>query len=329
YTLAVNVAILSGFFIDKITFNISNIYKSKDLNLKSGHIAVFILMVLCIPNLVLAYNMAQSPPKPSDDWYDSLIWLRENTPDPGKPPQYGIMTWWDYGNWILYISKRPVVANNFQIGGDEAARFFIEPDVALANKIMDMRKARYVVVDRRMGLNKFMQNGQPVLKGTFMTILSFADKNFETYLDKYNLPNDNYFQTMYARMHVFDGNGLNNYRMIYESKETYYNLFDRPTGNIKIFEYVKGAKIIGKASSNGTAFISGKIITNQERIFDYSQEAKADEKGYFEFTVPYSTDSSYETRLLKNYYLIYDNSSISINISENDVLNGNIIKVNV
>jgi len=329
YTLAVNVAILSGFFIDEITFNMSNIYNSWALNLKSGHIALFILMVLCIPNLVLAYNMAQSPPKPSDDWYDSLIWLRENTPDPGNPPQYGIMTWWDYGNWILYISKRPVVANNFQIGGDEAARFFIEPDEALANKIMDMRKARYVVVDRRMGLNKFMQNGQPVLKGTFMTILSFADKNLETYLDKYNLPDDNYFQTMYARMHVFDGNGLNNYRIIYESKETHYNLFDRPTGNIKIFEYVKGAKITGKASSNGTAFISGKIITNQERIFDYSQEAKADEKGYFEFTVPYSVESPYETRLLNGYNLRYDNSNISMDVSENDVLNGNIIKVNL
>ena len=119
--------------------------------------------------------MAQSPPKPSDDWYDSLIWLRENTPDPGKTPQYGIMTWWDYGNWILYISKRPVVANNFQIGGDEAARFFIEPDEALANKIMDMRKARYVVVDRRMGLNKFIRTEiKPVLKGTFFDYLEFC-----------------------------------------------------------------------------------------------------------------------------------------------------------
>ena len=37
----------------------------------------------------------------------------------------------------------------------------------------------------------------------------------------------------------------------------------------------------------------------------------------------------HETRLLKNYYLKYDNSSISINVSENDVLNGNIIKVNL
>ena len=317
YSLAVNVAILSGFLIDKI----------RSFSLKPYYIIV--ILILVIPNSVLAYNMAQSPPRPSDDWYDSLIWLRENTPDPGKPPQYGIMTWWDYGNWILYISKRPVVANNFQIGGDEAARFFVAPDETIGNTIMDKRKARYVIVDRRMGLNKFKQGDELVLKGTFMTVLSFADKNPAMYLDKYNLPNDNYFQTMYARMHVFDGNGLKNYRMIYESKETHYDLFDKPTKNIKIFEYVMGAKIEGKVTSKRTASISGQIITNQGRIFDYSEEAKVDENGYFEFIVPYSGDSHYETRLLKGYYIRYDNSNISINISENDILNGNIIKVNL
>jgi len=97
--------------------NINIISKIKAYGVKSGHIALIILAVLVIPNAIQAYNMVQTAPKPSDDWYDSLIWLRENTPDPGKPPQYGIMTWWNYGNWILYISKRPVVANNFQIGG--------------------------------------------------------------------------------------------------------------------------------------------------------------------------------------------------------------------
>ena len=317
YMLAVNVAILSGLFIDKI----------RNYSKKPYYIAV--ILILVIPNSLLVYNMAQSPPRPSGDWYDSLLWLRENTPDPGKPPQYGIMTWWDYGNWILYISRRPVVANNFQIGGEEASRFYITPDETIANTIMDKRKARYVIVDRRMGLNKFKQDGQLVLKGTFMAISSFADKNFETYLDKYNLPNDNYFQTMYARMHVFDGNGLKNYRMIYESKETYYDLFDKPTKNIKIFEYVKGAKIEGKTSSNETVLLSGQITTNQERKFDYLQETRADENGFYEFVVPYSGDSPYETRLLKGYDLRYDNSNISINISENDILNGNIIKVNL
>jgi dolichyl-diphosphooligosaccharide--protein glycosyltransferase len=238
------------------------------------------------------------------------------------------MTWWDYGNWILYISKRPVVANNFQIGGDEAARFFVEPEETIANRIMDMRKARYVIVDHRMGLNKFQQGNQVVLRGTFMAIASFADKDIAMFLDRNNLPNMNYARTMYARMHVFDGTGLKNYRMIYESNETHNDLFGKITKNIKIFEYVKGVKITGNASSNDTVQIKGQIITNHQRIYDYIQEAKADEKGYFEFVVPYSQDSPYETRLVKDYNLKFDNSSIFIEVSENDIINGNIIKVN-
>jgi dolichyl-diphosphooligosaccharide--protein glycosyltransferase len=197
---------------------------------------------------------------------------------------------------------------------------------------MDKRKARYVIVDHRMGLNKFRQGNQVVLMGTFMAVASFAGKDFALYLDKNNLPNRNYLETIYARMHVFDGNGLWNYRMIYESKEEHYDLFDKPTKNIKIFEYLKGAKITGKASSSETIFISGKIITEQERIFYYQQETKADDKGYYEFTVPYSRDSPYKTRLLNDYELRYGNTgqfmNISINISENDVMNGNVIKVN-
>ncbi len=96
--------------------------------------------------------------------------------------------------------------------------------------------------------NKFRQGNQVVLKGTFMAVASFADKDLAMYLDKNNLPNRNYVETMYARMHVFDGNSLWNYRMIYESEENHYDLFDKPTKNINIFEYLKGAKITGKAS---------------------------------------------------------------------------------
>ena len=312
YTLAVNVAILSGFLIDKI----------KSFSIKPYYIVL--ILILFIPNIAVAYSISQSPPKPSDDWYDSLTWLKENTPDTG---QYGIMTWWDYGNWILYISKRPVVANNFQIGGDEAARFFLAANETQANAIMDARKARYVVVDRRIGLNKYIQDNQLVLKGTFIAVASFAGNDISMYLDKYNLPNENYFQTMYARMHVFDGNGLKNYRIIYESNETYYNLFDKPTKNIKIFEYVKGAKITGVTSPGTVVSLSGIIITNQEREFGYIQKTTADNKGYFEFMVPYAGNSLYKTRLLKGYELRYNNLSRSVNISENDVLNGSTIVV--
>jgi len=328
YTLAVNIALLSGFIVDKFTFYIGNTYKFKSFGLKSGHIALVILAVLVIPNFLSSYNMAQSPPKPSDDWYDSLSWLRENSPDPGKSPEYGIMTWWDYGNWVLYISKRPVVANNFQIGGDEAARFFIEDNETNANKIMDERKARYVVMDMRMGLNKFQDGNQITIRGTFFSVADFAGKDIEMYFDKNGFPNNNYFQTMYSKMHVFDGAGLKNYRMIYESKEMHYDIFDNISRNIKIFEYVKGVKIAGNVTSNETVMLSGKIITNQKRIFEYTQKIASDEKGYFEFVVPYSKESPYKTRLIEGFTIKYGNETRSINVSENDIKVGNIILVN-
>ncbi len=63
--------------------------------------------------------MSHSPPKPSDEWYDALLWLKENT-----------------------------------------------PDETMANAIMDKRMARYIVVDRRMGLNKFVQGNRFMIKGT-------------------------------------------------------------------------------------------------------------------------------------------------------------------
>jgi len=332
YTLAVNVAILAGFLVDMITFHLTNIinsiFKLKLLDVKSGHIAMIILAVLVIPNAIQAYNMAQAPPKPTDDWYDSLVWLRENSPDQGKSPQYGIMAWWDYGNWILYISKRPVIANNFQLGGDEAARFFIEDNETIANNIMDTRKARYIIMDMRMGLNKFQDGNQISIQGTFFSIADFAGKDIAMYFDKNGFPNNNYFQTMYSKMHVFDGAGLKNYRMIYESKEMHYNIFGNASRNIKIFEYVKGAKISGNATSNETVKLSGIITTNQKRIIEYKQKTVADDKGYFEFIVPYSKESPYKTRLFEGFTLKYGNATRFINISENDVLNGNTILVN-
>ncbi len=305
YILAVNIAILSGYFIDRIKFRYSYL----------------ILLILIIPNIVVAYQLSTTPPKPSQEWYTSLVWMREHT------SKGGVMAWWDYGNWILYISKKPVVANNFQIGGEDSARFFLAKNESYANEIMKKRKARYVIVDRRMGLNKFIRGNKIVLRGAFASIAGFAGEDISSYLNEHNLPNNKYFQTMYAKLHVFDGNGLKHYRMIYESEKTYPNLFDKPTKDIKIFEYVNGARIKGNASYNQRINLSAKIITNQKRIFYYHQETKADKKGNFEFVVPYSKDSPYETRLIGSYVLSYDNITYNINIKEEDVLNGNIIVV--
>jgi dolichyl-diphosphooligosaccharide--protein glycosyltransferase len=324
YSLAANMAIFSGYFIEKTSFYLSNIYKFKAFNLKSDYVALFILAVIVIPNISGSYISSQEPPKPSDDWYDSLIWLKDNTNDTG---QYGIMAMWDYGNWILYISKRPVVANNFQLGADDAVEFLLSDNETKANTIMDKRKAKYVIVDRRTGLNRFIQDDKIILTGTFFSLIGLSDGNTSAYLDENNLPNIKYFMTMYARLHVFNGNELKNYRLIYESNETFFDIYGKSTSNIKIFEYVPGAAIIGNGTFGEEISISGTIMTNQKRITEYVQRTKVDKDGHFKFTVPYSRDSPYETRLLNDYRINYSNSEHLIDPLEKDIINGNSITV--
>ncbi len=193
---------------------------------------------------------------------------------------------------------------------------------------MDTRNARYVIMDMAMGLNKYRQGNQLVIEGTFFGIISAAGKDINMYFDLNNLPNEHYFRSMYSRLHVFDGTGLENYRMVYESTEKHFDINGNPTSNIKIFEYVKGAKITGNETSRAAITMSGTVITNQKRKFEYAREIIPDKNGFFEFTVPYSNEAPYSTRLLEDFKINYDNSTHTIKVSEDDVINGKTISVN-
>ena len=73
----------------------------------------------------------------SNDWADSLVWLSDNTPDPGvgfdkiyqktefsyPDEAYGILSWWDYGHWITFLGKRIPVSSPFQDNVPPVARF--------------------------------------------------------------------------------------------------------------------------------------------------------------------------------------------------------------
>ncbi len=163
-----------------------------------------------------------------------------------------------------------------------------------------------------------------------------------------SLPSTRYFNSMESRLHIFDANGLKQYRMVYETeayqtqevgyKQVYNFLFggkipEVDTGYLKIFEYVKGAKITGTASSNETVKISTAILTGQGRIFEYTQSTTADPQGRYEFTVPYSTDgpiageTQFDTAPSGPYVLSYEDTTKEVRVSEEAVLKGEEIKV--
>mgnify|MGYP001134821661 CR=1 FL=1 len=98
---------------------------------------VFLLFLLFISSFLFAYSLGSSPRvAANNDWHDALIYLKDNTPEEAV-----IMSWWDYGYWILDLAERtPVVDNGFY--GYDRERL---QDVGLAYCTTDASKAVQVM----------------------------------------------------------------------------------------------------------------------------------------------------------------------------------------
>lgn len=139
----------------------------------------------CSANLFLATH----PYTPPQDWYDSMVWMKNNTPAPfgndsfyyslydkplaGQPyaypdTAYGVMSWWDYGHWITRMAYRIPNANPFQsgIGGTSgpgpnasenpgASTFMTAQDEATGSAILDKLGSKYVVIDVETAISKY------------------------------------------------------------------------------------------------------------------------------------------------------------------------------
>lgn len=350
-------------------------------NIKAMHIlsAIFIILIMIYPSYSIAMQQNQGTGGPNGYWIEATQWLRYNTPDPGldyyesyERPEtgesyeypdtaYGVMSWWDYGHWIEVIGHRIPNANPFQqgIGGRRdsieeenlpgASTFFTASSEEEATEVLeavhpdpDKSGARYIVSDVEMATGKFYAMTAWTLDTDDYYVQVQADTGYMT------VPGQRYYNSMEARLHIFDGNGLKQYRMVHESpiastQETGYknvynvlfggNVAEENSGYVKIFEYVKGATVTGKASAGETVTISNTILTSQMRTFTYTQTTTAESDGTYSLTVPYSTtgpiegETQFDTMPTGAYVISYGNTTQQVSVSETDVLNGNTIEV--
>jgi dolichyl-diphosphooligosaccharide--protein glycosyltransferase len=349
--------------------------------LKPIHIIslIIVVVVLILPNYSLATQQAQYAGGPNGYWLEALNWMRINTPDPGldfyeiyeapasgevypyPDTAYGVMSWWDYGHWIEVIGRRIPNANPFQqgIGGRRntiaeenlpgAATFFTAPSEEEATAVLeaihpdaDKMGARYIVSDVEMATGKFYAMASWTLDTNNYYTAVQTDQGVVT------VPYERYFNSMEAKLHIFDGNGLKHYRMVHESPGTstqgqeigYKNVYnvllggnikEDNTGYVKIFEYVEGATITGTAPAGESVTISTTISTSQGRSFTYSQTATSN--GTYAFTVPYSTEgpvsgqTQFDVAPTKPYQVSYGSAVEEVKVTETDILQGNTIEV--
>jgi oligosaccharyl transferase (archaeosortase A-associated) len=344
FLLSANVAILSGFVIVWIMdtlvgkaygvlFNVHDVGALRHLfgrEIKYTQLlGVFLVVViLLLPSINVTAAYAKSTPEITNDWYESLQWMKANTPPTSnynvssdQIPEYGVLSWWDYGNWIIWFGHRPAVANNFQTGVSDGAQFFTSQNESDTISIVQNRNVKYVMTDYEIA----------DYNGKFQAIALLSGKGIETFLTtqayytqsgtvgQQLVPTEAYYNATVVRLHYYDGNGYSHYRLVHESNSTVGTLGGTQIKYVKTFEYVNGSKITVRG--NGNASISLKVTTNQNRTFNYTQSAVIN--GTYTFVVPYSTNwTSYGMQTGNAYNVTIGNSTKSLAVSENDVING-------
>ena len=293
-------------------------------------LAAALLLLLILPTVWQATSFSlNSSPAVAGDWQESLVWLKENSnttsffASPEKTPEYSVMSWWDYGNWILYLSERPVVANNFQVGVADAAKFYLSESEQEATAVLDARGSRYIIVDYDLIFSK--------LAG----LTSWANEDIDSYRKREKngsqsivQPLGRFNNTTLAKLYFLDGSNTDHFRLIYESKTAFG---ERPAkSKVKIFEYVPGALIKVRAGPDQRVVALLNMTSNQGRPFVYVNEAEL-KGGSFEVRVPYSTESRYGCHAIDPYLVLsgdkYSVKTLFLNVSEEDIINGRTIEL--
>jgi dolichyl-diphosphooligosaccharide--protein glycosyltransferase len=343
FLLSANVAILSGFVIvwvmdtlvSKAYGALFNVHDASTVRHLFGReikytqlLGVFlVVLVLLLPSINVTTAYAKSSQEISSDWAESLQWMKVNTMQTSnfnvssdQIPEYGVLSWWDYGNWIIWFGHRPAVANNFQTGVSDAAQFFTSQNESDTVSIVQNRNVKYVMTDYEIADYQGKFQAIALLSGNgvekyFTTQYYYANGS----LKQYSAPNEEYYNTTVFRLQFYDGNGYSHYRLVHESPSSVGTFGGTEIKYVKTFEYVNGTKITVRG--NGNATLSLNVTTNQNRTFNYTQSAVIN--GTHTFVVPYSTNwTAYGMQTGDAYNVTVGNSTKSIVVSESDVTSG-------
>jgi dolichyl-phosphooligosaccharide-protein glycotransferase len=270
YYFTVNVALMGGFFCWKIAGWIPRLFallgytddnlktissglkkkkgksgkKSEQLSYTTKFIkvkyvslalaAVIGFMGVFYPNISLAMKVIRVDTGPDEDWHESLLWMKDNTPDPFQNPDfyyelyrtpdavapnsylqypypesaYGVMSAWDYGHWITQIAHRIPNANPHQYGATDAAFYFTSQNESSANKVLNRLGSRYVIIDKDMAVSMFFNHSEWLGESETRYREVYYKKNplnkYETLMFYY----PEYYRSISSRLYNFGGEAV-------------------------------------------------------------------------------------------------------------------------
>ncbi len=234
-------------------------------------------------------------------------WLQRKTPptsgwlDSTARPEYAVLAPWDLGHVIEYVARRPTVVNNFgdDIGTEnfELARRYWQLGEQAGSALLEQVGARYVVARWR---DAVVLDPEP---DSLLYALTLRDGSEDP---------------------VAPGTypALVRHRLVYESRPWRGADVDDPAF-YKIFEHVRGARVLGRAEAGARVVATVKLRTNRGREFEYRTRTTADASGHYELRLPYSNLGEPAAVHSAEKYTIYCRSDIaSLVVTEDAVRSG-------
>lgn len=180
----------------------------KDEPITSGDVAfigVFMVIILA-PSLIFSLN----PFEMNEDWVDALLWVKGNTEDvdhlsPEKKPEYSVLSWKEYGNYIFYIAKRPAIvgAGTGDVVG--TAQFFTAQSESVGLDFVQKKEVRYIMTSEEMGMGENYEGGK---FGSIMRVVGMEPEMMEI-----NDTKDFYNNSMYYKLHYENATDLKNFQL--------------------------------------------------------------------------------------------------------------------
>jgi asparagine N-glycosylation enzyme membrane subunit Stt3 len=256
--------------------------------------------------------------------YDTALWLRENTPptagwlDTDGSPAYGIVGAWDVGHMIQYVGRRPTSTNNF--GDDIGERNFLlvqdyfGGDESAGVAILDRLGARYVVVPHYA---EFLATPP----GPRSMYRSLYERDGRDSID----PGEALAGEVLAAEEPKHVGPLAHHRLVYQHVRTARGAAERPP--YKVFEYVAGARVAGRASPGATIRAEIEVQPLGGREFEYVATAVADSAGRYELVLPYATgDRQSAVRTGETYQFGCGDGSAPLRVGEAAVRQGRTLR---
>jgi asparagine N-glycosylation enzyme membrane subunit Stt3 len=208
---------------------------------------------------------------------------------------------------LEYEARRPTVTDNFgdDIGRENylLARRYYQSEEEAAADLLDRLGVRYVV-------SQYAPNylGEDPIPGSMFFALFRHDGS------AFDPPPD-------ERQRV-PVRALERHRLIYESPP-----LDRTTpprdSLYKVFEYVAGARVVGRAAPGERIRATLSVRTNRRREFSYTSHAVASGDGRYEFRFPYANSGGPRAvRVGRHYTLECGREAARVSVNERAVKTG-------